>query len=443
MAGANGYILNVSSSRREILLDEHTEGGLVAQSVPEFNHPRNQPLVCFAGFADNAITHLAIARKGFQSESRSRRLNLENLTELSAPISHESVMARVPGRFRNHVGERLRNGGLLPPGSFGAVVEALRELSPSSRILLDRFSERRSLLIRDLSTEVRESLAYQKETVATALTLAGLPRTNLQAWQPDRVAVSQTASFLDGLPQVRLREDPMIISDLLNFPGFDLIRTGPHASAVFSTDSVTLTVVMANRQPLEQQTGADLIYCNDTFGAFVMVQYKAMEHESGSAVFRLPSAQLADELSRMDDLWKELQKCVPDASANGFRFSENPFFLKLCPRIQFDPDDLGLVKGMYVPVDFWRRLESDDRTLGPKGGRLITFGNVGRRLDNTSFAALVAGGWIGTTLNQSAVLRQIIRQCLETGHTVTLAIKTTQDASTGTSPDGLEVAEDE
>ena len=33
-----------------------------------------------------------------------------------------------------------------------------------------------------------------------------------------------------------------------------------------------LTVIMANRTPLEEQTGADLIYYNETYGAFVLVQ---------------------------------------------------------------------------------------------------------------------------------------------------------------------------
>ena len=48
---------------------------------------------------------------------------------------------------------------------------------------------------------------------------------------------------------------------------------------VFSSEqdpSVRLTVIMANRLPLEQQTGADLIYFNEAYRSLVMVQYKAM-----------------------------------------------------------------------------------------------------------------------------------------------------------------------
>ncbi|HJS08579.1 MAG TPA: hypothetical protein VJ809_12995 [Pirellulales bacterium] len=62
---------------------------------------------------------------------------------------------------------RLDNGGLLPPASFSAVVEAMRSLAPQSNTLLDRFSERRSAAIGRMSAEKRRALAYEKETVAT------------------------------------------------------------------------------------------------------------------------------------------------------------------------------------------------------------------------------------------------------------------------------------
>jgi len=43
---------------------------------------------------------------------------------------------------------------------------------------------------------------------------------------------------------------------------------------------------MANKLPLEEQTGADLIYYNETFSSFVMVQYKAMNPGTEGQEFR-------------------------------------------------------------------------------------------------------------------------------------------------------------
>ena len=50
--------------------------------------------------------------------------------------------------------------------------------------------------------------------------------------------------------------------------------------------------------------------------------------------------------------------------------------------------------------------------------------NVGRKLTNSEFVALIANAWIGTTIPQSLVLEQAVRSVLETGKTVTLAVKT-------------------
>jgi hypothetical protein len=78
---------------------------------------------------------------------------------------------------------------------------------------------------------------------------------------------------------------------------------------------------------------------------------------------------------------------------------------------------------MYLPLDYWKSLAVDPATEGPRGGRLITYENVGRRLTNSEFVALVAGAWVGTTIPQSAMLEKVIESVIQTGKTVTLAVK--------------------
>ena len=240
---ANGYVLNVAQPRRAVLLDARDWGSAVAESVPDFTHPRSHPLLCFVSFSDGAITHLAEGRRGHKGGTGLRRLNLLNLTRLGTPVPYEAVLPILPLRLRIHVETRFANGGLLPPSSFGAVVDAVRTLLPEANRLLERFSESRRRLIADLSGEARTSLAYQKETVATALTLAGIERQELQDWRP-RGENSQVRSFLDGLGEAYLREDQMVINDLGTFPGFETVRQTQHATAVFTNDRVSLTVVI-------------------------------------------------------------------------------------------------------------------------------------------------------------------------------------------------------
>lgn len=113
----------------------------------------------------------------------------------------------------------------------------------------------------------------QKESLGLALAIAGVPRAEMLSWSP---TPGRPASFLEGLPGARVREDVMIIKDFTSLPGFIAIRDASNVAAMIFENPTdrhqALTVIMANRTPLEEQTGADLIYYNETYGAFVLVQ---------------------------------------------------------------------------------------------------------------------------------------------------------------------------
>jgi hypothetical protein len=182
---------------------------------------------------------------------------------------------------------------------------------------------------------------------------------------------------------------------------------------------------VANRTPLEQQTGADLIYYNATFRSFVLVQYKVMEKEPGNreAAFRFPNKQLTAELSRMDGILAMLANASPPTHRDHFRLHVNPFFLKLCPRIILEPDSMALTKGMYLPLEYWRFVDGDPDLVGKRGGRIVTFENIRRYFDNSSFANMVREAWIGATPQQTAILGPIVEQILKEGRAVVVAVK--------------------
>lgn len=429
---AAGYVLNVAVDRRELLLHEARNGGtrfsprpFLAEPVPKFAHSRRAPLVVFASFEDGKITHIADGSKGVSAGTGLTRLNIRDMEVLVRPIPFDELKSGVPNKVRAHLERVLTNGGILPPKTLSAFVDRILELDASVGGRLARYSERRREALRRIGRSARESLAFQKETLGIALEISNISRDELLAWQP---AESSQQSFLDGLPGARVREDAMLLADFSAFPGFEAIGEATHyASKVFEKaddSAVRLTVIMANRLPLEQQTGADLIYFNEAYRSFVMVQYKAMEQGKYEAEFRWhANDQFVQEIARMDALLVELGKIQSGRDPDGYRFSENPFFLKFCPRVVFNPDDKGLFKGIYLPLDLWRRAEAAGRLKGSKGGNVLTFGNIGRRINNSEFVGLVSGSWVGTSIEQSAVLGSLIREVLASGKTVTLAIK--------------------
>jgi hypothetical protein len=308
---------------------------------------------------------------------------MSSLQQLHRPIKFEELVDRAPARVRSHLSRFLAVGGKLPPKTLGATVDILLGLDPALSGRLARFSELRAGRLAGLTATARANLAIQKETVSVALQIAGIGTEEVLSWSP-RDTVPR--SFLEGLPEARAREDVMLATDFSVLPGFEAIRTHPFAAREFrSSDdpSLRLTVIMANRLPLEEQTGADLIYYNETFRSFILVQYKAMEEGSHGPEFRWQlNDQLADEINRMDKLLVELHKLPNGQTAESFRLHSNPFFLKLCPRIIFNPDDKGLFKGMYLPLELWKCLASDPITEGPRGGRVLTYRNAGRWLTN-------------------------------------------------------------
>ena len=430
---AAGYVLRVPPARRDLLLAEAADSGdpyysskpNIAEPVPRFDHSRRAPLVVFASFENGKITHIADGKRGVSAGTGLARLNMQDVQELARPITFRELETGVSSRVRTHLKRVLKNGGLIPPKTLGALVNRIIELDSSIAGKLARFLESRWNVIRNLKPRAAENLALQKESLGIALEICGISRDTLLDWQSP--ATSQQ-SFLDGLPGAQVREDVMLLKDFSTIPGFDLGGEVTHyGSKVFEdprNPSIRLTVIMANRLLLEQQTGADLIYFNEAYRSFVMVQYKAMEKGAEHAEFRWKKGdQFEEEVARMDALLLELRKIVSGSDPEGFRFSDNPFFLKFCPRVVFNPDDKGLFKGIYLPLDLWKRAFAAGRLKGKKKGNVLTFENVGRHINNDDFVGLVAGAWIGTSIEQSAILGPLIREVLAKGKTITFARK--------------------
>jgi len=421
---AGGYIVVLRGDRVDDFEGSTLEYGKFGEPVPDFSHRSGVPLVCFVSMSQGRITHIADGKLGNRAGTNRRRLNLSEIEQLATPIRFEAILGRVSAKVRRHVKQRLRGGGLLPPKSFEDFIGAVIALAPDAEQRLRRYTAQRKRAIARLTEGVRTALAAQKEAINTALGIAGIDRSVLLRWAPG----GEQKSLLDGLGEVRVREDQMIYNDLsVAFAGFRALQASIVGAAQFESDDVRLEVLVANRTPLEMQTGTDLLYFNATYESFVFVQYKVMEKQRASgrpeAIYRLPNAQLAAEIRRMDALLAQISSAGKPADRHGFRLHENPFYLKLCPRIIFNPDDVSLTPGMYVPLEQWRFIEKDRDLVGPRGGRAISYRNVGRYLDNTGFSDLVRDAWIGTTPPQSAIVGPLIQTVLSEGKAVVIAVK--------------------
>ncbi|EPZ2457484.1 MULTISPECIES: hypothetical protein [Citrobacter] len=241
------------------------------------------------------------------------------------------------------------------------------------------------------------------ETEATA-TL-----TNLESGQ---------SAFLTGIPQRYLQEESAIQHDLFNWPGMTPMHQA--GVSIFEQGGRRLQVNYANRNDLEHTLGVDLIYYNEPYELFVLVQYKLMREEGDRVLYR-PDAQLAQELVRMDDFYNLTRSAAAIRSHNEYRLSDDGFMVKLVPNKGLRPASGELIKGMYVPREYMHFLLGPNGPKGPQGGSQITFEGAPRYLTNSQFAASVNAGWIGSRGVQSQTVRNMIQSFYETGKALVVA----------------------
>lgn len=415
MPKVNGLVVRLPSERHQLLKDYAKRGKPFVQPVPTFTHDNRLPLLCFV-VESHAITYVAHGSGGQGAGSELRRVTLDPIVPLKKSVSSKEILAGIKGALAAGLEAKLENGGMPTEKGLSHIVETLIRLAPETSGLLSRYSEDYENIFQKLSPAIRSSLAVQKEALLTALLVAGreFDHKIVREW----TLSEQPESFLDGLESVRLHESQVILHDSQRFPGFSAMSGKIKGSVQFvsPTDGV-LTVIHADGKPLEQLTGADLIYYNEKYESFVFVQYKMMESDG----YR-PDSQLDAELQRMQTLLETPPLGNPSRCGD-FRMHANPFFLKLCPRLDFAPEDIGLSMGMYIPLEYWKLLDSSGQIFGKRGGRLAHFDNVERYFSNTEFAALVADAWVGTDPEQSDNIATLICHTIESGRAMIYAVK--------------------
>lgn len=419
------YVLTVAPHRRGPLLHAWRNGPRgVSEAVPTFS-VGDRPVIVFVSLVEGAITHVAEGRRGTPAATGSVRLHLRGLAELTRPLGFGEFVDPLAPRLRGHLQRALREGGTLPPATGEALVDHMIEADEVVRehlLLRQEDAER----FRDFRSSAIQNLGFQKDAVNVALRSAGIETHDLLDWH--LVGHSHRRFFLEGLWEARALEDDMVQRDFSNLPDFRrLVTKKPAAVAHFTgkrNPSNRMTIIMASDRPLERQTGVDLIYLNERYRSFTMVQYKAMEREGGKYRFRWQDGgQLDREIQRMKAVWSDIKDEADDDDPHAFRFSRNPFFLKFCRREPFRPDTSGMSKGLYLPLPLWERLYRSGRLTGPRGGNVLTYGQAGRWLSNTEFINLLVRSWVGTSADQTSILESFIERLIADGKAIVCATK--------------------
>ena len=337
-----------------------------------------------------------------------RRIKVASAHEIS-PSSEAALLALIDDkRIETNFRTRLQSSNsivALSPALSAHLVEKLAMIEsnqPALRTVIDSL---------DAPKSYSDNAALQEDAVALALKTFGLSASDTAA-QVEIVNGGDTA-----LARVSILEDAVIEHHARTVPGFTLTGSGLTGRAVFRKGDEVLEVITANKRPLEQVFGVDLIYLNATKHNVVMVQYKMLEADrSGKSTDWLyrPDAQFGKEIARMD---KFARSHAPGSLE--YRINPQVFYLRFVRR-----DEALGHKTINMTIDHYRVLEKDPACRGPKGAFRVSYETLGGRyLRQEGFLDLIHGGYIGAYAKTTRDLATLIDEVLKGNRALVAAVQ--------------------
>ena len=364
-------------------------------------------------------------------------MRLGMVTSISATSTFDSrvvfdqLTPVVPGILEALLAEIDGSGLKAPRGRLAASGPGLHRISEKlGEALIDKLAakaENMPALVRILAQRRRprrydDAWAMQGDAVALAIKAFG---------GTDEAASVGLPGGGTALGTVRLLEDAVIEHDARWMPGWRLADSSLTGRATFEKRGERLDVFTANKRPLEELFGVDLIYLNEAHGALVMVQYKMLEPEE-PAPGRLNTEitvddemdepgwtvridrQFVDELERMRRFDRDLE---PDGA---YRLHAGAFFFKFVRRHAATNS-----AGILLSLGHFDHLMEAGRLTGARGGLRLSYRSLdGHYLRTQPFIELVRSGYVGTRGATTVHLQALIDASLDGGKAVVAAIQT-------------------
>jgi hypothetical protein len=440
MSKMQGLIIFFDEERRQDLLKERSEGGYEtfsdALSVPDWELGKlGLALLSFSG---TTIDYLAIVSRGRRVATSKYRVEFSKILDLHS-VDVDVVSQALNANLKHHFIRSSQGlGSKIPVKTWNNVIEVIKKQRPDTARDIDRLCTLQDISSYRFSGEATDILLQEREAIGIALDIFSgsnkLRKDVIGSWAPEREQISEIneelmeaklkkptpgfSSFLSGIETRHLQEESALQHDLFSWDGITPMHDA--GISIFNQGERKLEVIYANRNSLENTLGVDLIYYNEAYNSFMLVQYKLMKEENHEFVYR-PDQQLNDELERMETFCKSFIASNKIIKHEDIRLNTDGFMLKLVPNHGIKPVAGELIKGMYVTREYMNFLIGANGPKGVKGGAKITFGNSPRYLTNTEFSQSVNRGWIGTRGVQSETLRKLIKQFYETGRAVLVA----------------------
>ena len=282
----------------------------------------------------------------------------------------------------------------LTPKFSVNLIEALMGHSENRSALDDIF-------LNFLSQKVSDIEWQQESAINSAIKAFGIEDT-----KPEKVIIKKGRSSRLSLMENHIYEENIISKDASRLPGFNLVAKDVTGCATFKKEGERIFIYTANRLPLEEMFGVDLIYINDVRGNIVMVQYKMLEEhkrkgKASNWTFHLDK-RVREQISRM--------RLPPfKGEINDYRLNSNPFFFKFAKR---KAEQRTHVKSFIISVDHLKLIIENNKHSGRQENSVrIGYEELnGIYLRESDIYGLIRSGYVGTHQNMTESLRTIIHR---------------------------------
>lgn len=364
------------------------------------------PTICLVEiYCDkDRLLKLGVVTKKSAVSTLDSRLTIKKLRDV-LPSSLQKIKTaldttRMKTLFASGIAKR-KEFSLLSPKLSKDIIKVL-DLEPQNRVSLET-----ALSVLPGLREPSSNMWAQEDAIESALEIFGLRMNNA-----DEILVKRDSdSGLAFIGNAHLYEDNVVHLEASNLPGFEKISQSVTGKATFRKGDEQLTIYTANKLPLEEMLGVDLIYIHETRGNIVMIQYKMLEADDTEEwIFRLDSKCL-DEIDRM-----QLPKIK--AEITDYRLHRSPFYFKFVKRKAVNDSS----QSFLISLEHFQQLLNSPIVKGPKGGVRISYKALnGIYLRQADILGLIRSGYIGTHRVETDSLKLIIEEVASGNRAVVLA----------------------
>lgn len=423
MSAANpigGYFFVIDEWRREFGIEGRIEiDGTFTEAVSAPDWQNRDAEIVFLSMDGTAIDYVCLGKRGHRNATLKNQIRFTDFFHFDPPIDFDDLEEEFAERLRPHLIRTSQgNGRRIPPATWTELLDVVERMRPASTPALAALQRARQMAMRQWAKS--STVIEERDAVNLALRIAGMNERALLEWNPGDDD-DPPEPFLAALNTTTSYETPMIEHDASVFGDWDELQKNMRGVNMFQRGNRRLTIFNVNARSIETTLGVDLIYYTARYDSYVLVQYKRMVRDSESrGVYRPTDAAYKRELAAMEKFEQDF--CESDGpQLRDYRLHAGPFYFKICESDACTIDRTTMVPGMYLPLDYWRRLVAGTTVLGQNGGVRVNRETAGRYISNSLFVDLVQDGWVGSRTCRSGVITRIINAWLQNDHSLILA----------------------